>query len=253
MAVSLQAVLNAPVIELDTIDSTNNYAMWLIDADTAQPGLTIVAKQQSKGKGQRGKLWTGVEGESLLMSIVIAPKYPIDEQFSFNMSVSLAISEVLQHMYERWDVSIKWPNDIIINDKKAGGVLIENVIRGDKWVYSVVGIGINVKQQSFPNELPFATSLHKEGAHNIKIATLVEELREWVLKYTAKYLPVENLVKQYHEVLYRKGANQRFMMNKNEIIANVNGVTTDGLLQLKLADGNIVNYNHGALEWLWGQ
>lgn len=252
MAVSLQGLLNAPVIELDTIDSTNNYAMWLIDADTAQPGLTITARQQTRGKGQRGKNWAGVIGESLLMSIVIAPQYSLEQQFSFNMSVSIAIAEVLQHHYEQWDVRIKWPNDIIINDKKAGGVLIENVIRGDKWIYSVVGIGINVRQESFPQDLPFATSLQIEGAKDIKIPDLADKLREWILKYTAQNIPSHCLLKQFHEVMYRKDDRQRFAIDENEFIANVSGVTEDGLLQLKLDDGNIVNYNHGALEWLWG-
>ena len=84
MPVNLQAILEAPIIEIDTIDSTNNYAMRLIDADTAQPGLTIVTDVQTSGKGQRGKVWLDTFGESLLMSMVIRPEYCLDNQFSPN-------------------------------------------------------------------------------------------------------------------------------------------------------------------------
>ena len=98
LSVNLQGILNASIIELDTIDSTNNYAMWLIDADTAQAGLTIVTKVQTAGKGQRGKLWVDNPGESLLMSIVLAPVYKIERQFSFNVAISLAIADVLQEI-----------------------------------------------------------------------------------------------------------------------------------------------------------
>jgi len=116
--------------------------MRLIDADTAQPGLTIVSDMQTAGKGQRGRIWVDTPNESLLMSIVVQLPYDVEHQFAFNVTVSLAIADYLQDLKENWDVRIKWPNDIIINDKKAGGMLIENVIRGSQWAYAVVGLGV---------------------------------------------------------------------------------------------------------------
>ena len=135
-----------PIIELDSIDSTNNYAMQLIDANKAQHGLTIVTQSQSEGKGQRGKTWLDAPGQSLLMSIIIHPKKEINDQFVFNAAVAVAIANVLQKSNHNWDIRIKWPNDIIINAKKAGGILIENILRGSRWTHSVVGLGLNVKQ-----------------------------------------------------------------------------------------------------------
>src|SRR6202012_6126707 len=93
----------APIIELDTIDSTNNYAMRLIDADTAQPGLTIVAAQQTEGKGQRGRKWADVPGQSLLMSIITTPRQALNEQFIFNAAATVSSVETLQNGYENWD------------------------------------------------------------------------------------------------------------------------------------------------------
>lgn len=226
--------------------------MWLIDADTAQQGLTIVAEQQTKGKGQRGKNWNDTPGESLLMSIVLTPVYDIEHQFCFNMAISLALADILQEMYEHWDVRIKWPNDIIVNDKKAGGVLIENVIRGNDWIYSVVGIGINIMQSSFSYELPFATSLHMESKQDISKFDFMSRLRERIIKYTMQYVTPERLLNEYHNVLYKCGDNQRLAIGKNEFIGTVLGVTLDGMLQVQLQGGDIANYNHGAVEWVWG-
>lgn len=252
MALNLQAILNAPIIKLDTIDSTNNYAMQLIDADTAQHGMTIVSDEQTQGKGQRGKKWQDEPGQSVLMSLIVHPGYGLDHQFCFNMCVSLAIADVLQEIYENWDIRVKWPNDIIVNDKKAGGVLIENVIRGNEWVYSVVGLGLNVLQNNFNQDLPFATSLRIESGKNFSVQDLISKIRERIIVYLINNLPAHKLEFLYDEVLYRKGQTQRFSMNNSEFVATVAGVTQGGLLQLKLQGGDIVNYNHGTVEWFWG-
>src|SRR5690606_23377330 len=138
---------------------TNNYAMQLIDADTAQPGLTVTAGEQTHGKGQRGRVWEAATGDNVLMSIVLAPGQVVDRQFAFLTAVAVAVADTLLDVYEHWDVRIKWPNDIIVNDKKAGGILIENVLKGGVWAYSVVGLGLNVLQYEFPPSLPHAISL----------------------------------------------------------------------------------------------
>lgn len=250
LSVKLQALLNAPVIELDTIDSTNNYAMRLIDADTAQPGLTIVTDTQTGGKGQRGKTWVDAYGQSLLMSVVIRPEYEIEQQFAFNMLVSLAIADYLQEIYENWNIRIKWPNDIIVNDKKAGGVLIENVIRGNQWAYSVIGLGLNVLQQDFNNELPFATSLRMQSGKNFVVFDLVSGIRNKIFTYLLNRPDNTRLLRAYNDSLFRKDTLQRFKIGNDEFTATINGATTNGLLQLNLADGNTVNYSHGAIEWV---
>ena len=226
--------------------------MQLIDADTAQPGLTIVSDVQTAGKGQRGRKWIDSFGESLLMSIVIVPEYEIEQQFSFNVTVSLAIADYLQEIYENWDIRIKWPNDIIINDKKAGGILIENVIRGNEWAYSVVGIGMNVLQQSMGTDLPFATSLRAESGKQLVIFDLVSGMRERIFTYLTLHPDAGRMLRMYNEALYRKDMMQRFKIGNDEFQAVIVGITAGGLLQLSLENGSIVNYSHGALEWLWG-
>lgn len=226
--------------------------MHLIDADTAQPGLTIVADMQTAGKGQRGRTWVDTFGQSLLMSIVLNPERTIEQQFAFNVNVSLAIADYLQELYENWDIRIKWPNDIIINDKKAGGILIENVIRGNQWTYAVLGIGINVLQDTMPAELPYATSLKMECNKPFVIFDLVTGLREKIFTYLTLLPDSGRMIRMYNEILYRKDMEQKFRIGNDEFTATVSGVTPTGLLQLSLENGSTVNYNYGALEWMWG-
>jgi BirA family biotin operon repressor/biotin-[acetyl-CoA-carboxylase] ligase len=226
--------------------------MQLIDADKAQEGMTIVARQQTAGRGQRGKAWIDAPGQSLLMSIISMPGLPIGGQFAFNASITVAIVKVLQNLYSRWDVLIKWPNDIIVNDKKAGGVLIENILRGSRWTHSVIGIGINVLHRNFPAELPFATSLRLASDHDFDINALANQIREQVLASAHNQLPADASMKMYNQYLYKKGKKQLFTDNKKKWEATLLGVQADGRLQVQLASGDIVFYQHGQAEWVWG-
>lgn len=224
--------------------------MRLIDADTAQPGLTIVAMEQTQGKGQRGRVWQDNPGQSLLMSIVTAPKHALDHQFLFNVSATVAIAEVLQQQYETWDVRIKWPNDIIVNDKKAGGVLIENVIRGNNWSYSIIGIGINIKQTEMRTELPYATSLCIESGRLFDINELMHLLRRRILENIHKG-PNDGLLNLYNQYLFRKGQLQRFSSEAGEWDAQVMAADANGQLVVMEKNGTTSFYIHGTVNWHW--
>lgn len=226
--------------------------MRLIDADTAQPGLTITAMEQTQGKGQRGRKWADTHGYSLLMTIIVSPLQQLSEQFVFNAHVATAVADALQTLYEGLDIRIKWPNDIIVNDKKAGGILIENVIRGNKWVYAIIGTGLNIRQRAFPDELPYATSLKIASGNDYDITQIRDLLREKILDYTSRVMPEALVLKQYNEYLYRKGEVQSFINSSGEeweaIIVHANA---DGTLQVQLPSGQITSYVHGAVTWNW--
>jgi len=240
-----------PIIELDCIDSTNNYAMQLIDADKAQHGLTIVARSQTVGRGQRGRTWIDAPGQSLLLTVITTPFQPIGEQFAFNASVTVAIVKVLQYLHNKWEIRIKWPNDIIIGDKKAGGILIENVLRGSKWAYSVIGLGLNVKQDRFPESLPFATSLKIASEREFDVAELGKGIRENILAEIAIPRTQDVRMNAYNAYLYRKGMQQGFSNSTGQWEATILDVRTDGSIRVQLADGQIVFYRHGEVMWDW--
>jgi BirA family biotin operon repressor/biotin-[acetyl-CoA-carboxylase] ligase len=252
-ALNLTALSDFTIIELNTIDSTNNYAMQLIDANKAQHGLTIVAQTQTGGKGQRGKEWTDNPGESLLMSIILTPNNPVREQFVFNGSVAVAIANVLQKLYKNWSVHIKWTNDMIINDKKAGGILIENVLRGNNWTHSVVGIGLNIKQDRFPDDLPFATSLKMASGIDFDIKDLRGHIIESVMSATSFFVHGAGNMNLYNALLYNRGKKQRFSDISGEWGAMIINAHADGTLELKKDDGAIVFCHHGQAEWVWGK
>ena len=225
--------------------------MRLIDADTAQAGLTVISAEQTQGKGQRGKHWLDTRGQSLLMSMICIPDYQLDEQFIFSASVAIAIADVLTELYEGWDVRIKWPNDIIINDKKAGGILIENVLRGNSWSYSIMGLGLNIRQPYFPNELPFATSLKIASGKDFTIKEIFEKLRKNIFIKTSSALAGDVIMKEYNDYLYRKDYEQKFTDGSQEWNAIIRSAGNNGMLQVQLADGSILHYNHGVAQWKW--
>lgn len=239
------------IIEHNTIDSTNNYAMLLIDANKAQHGLTITSREQTAGKGQRGRTWVDAPGESLLMSIIICPRQAIREQFSFNASVAVAVAQALQKIYSGWNIHIKWPNDIIINDKKAGGILMENVLRGNLWAYSVIGLGLNVKQQQMPAELPNSISLKMASGIDFDMKHLVSEIRDSIIRVAEKPLPQAASMKIYNEYLYKRGKKQAFRDNKYSWTATIVEALSDGTLELKYEDGSVTYLHHGQVQWVW--
>ena len=240
------------IIELDVIDSTNNYAMQLIDGNKAHPGLTIVANRQTQGKGQRGRTWVDTPGESLLMSVIVAPRHALTEQFMFNSAVAVAIVNELQDLLPHTAISIKWPNDIIINDKKAGGILIENVLRGSSWAFSVIGLGLNLTQNSFPEHLPHATSLKMVSGIDTDRNFMLNRLRE-VIFYAASFPDRNAGLTTYNERLFRKGKKQLIIEDGVAHEVTVLHANADGTLSVQLQNGAIKNYSHGQITWEYGQ
>ena len=241
----------ATLIHLPLVDSTNNYAMQLMDAEPSAAGTTILADAQSGGKGQRGRTWIDAPGESLLMSTILVPELPVEKQFLFSEAVAVTIAEALTILCEDAEVRIKWPNDIIVNDRKAGGILIENVLRGPKWCYAVVGVGINVRQESFPESLPFATSLAIESGLPISVRDLANIIRGDLLALHTKDIEESSYLARYNRLLYKRGAEQLFKEGENQWPAIIRGVSETGLLEVELSGGEVRHYTHGSILWKW--
>ena len=164
--------IGKPFIELQSIDSTNKYAMGLIHGDVlpdghdeAQHGMAIFTHEQTAGKGQRGKNWASQKDLNIALSILLNP-YPLRVPDQFKLSVCIAVSAwEFFSKYAGDETKIKWPNDIYWRDRKAGGILIENVIQssqstvGSRWQWSIAGIGMNINQIGFDPDLPNPVSL----------------------------------------------------------------------------------------------
>ena len=236
----------------DTIDSTNNYAMKLVETGLAKHGEVIWAKHQLAGKGQRGKTWVDNEN-NLKFSLMInglEKKYSL---FSLNMITAIALTNYLKTILpDNCQIFVKWPNDIYINDKKAVGILIENSFRGMNWNFSVIGIGINLHQQVFPEDLSLATSLYNESGLTFSPFEIIQDFRQGLLNAINKATPSETLLNQYNNYLYKKDKQVLFRDKKTNNIfeAFVMEVTEEGQIIL-LSPTGILKYQFGELEWLF--
>src|SRR5258708_3284634 len=138
-------------IELQSVDSTNNYAMARAAAGDAAHGTLFFAYEQWAGKGQRGRTWTSIPGENIILSAVLEPvALPASQAFLLSACVALACHDLFSQYAGPEQPLIKWPNDLYWRDRKAGGILIENSFKGNQWTLAIAGMGININQVVFP-------------------------------------------------------------------------------------------------------
>ena len=180
--------LGAPLIELPLIDSTNIYAMEQIKAGKAISGSCYNTPFQTHGKGQHGRVWESEKGQNLLCSYVLELKSlnpaknwgPEDQK---GLSAAVAIGAKAFFGANAGDETlIKLPNDIYWRDRKAGGILIENSLRGSEWTWAVIGIGFNINQTSFSPDAPNPVSLRQITGRQWEIARLQTELSKALTK-----------------------------------------------------------------------
>lgn len=146
------------IIKLDAIDSTNSYLKKLSVTSGTEDGLAVVAKYQTQGRGQMGTMWNSQEAKNLTFSVFKDVSFlKTSHHFYISMAVALAVREAISS-FDLGRVYIKWPNDILSDNKKIGGILIENVIKLNVITGSVIGIGLNINQTDF-TDLPSASSL----------------------------------------------------------------------------------------------
>lgn len=221
--------LSANFISLSSVDSTNNYAANLVKETNVVNGTTILTKRQYSGKGQRGNSWLSEDEKNLIFSVVLFPSITFERVFYLNIMASLAIAKTLKDL--GLAVKVKWPNDILIGDKKVAGILIENQLQGQLIKHSIVGIGLNVNQKEFPKEIK-ATSLFLEMG--------VEQELEIVFNQFFKYLDFyydlleqgnyKVLLSRYYESLYRYQQWSRYSTNETEFFGKIKGIDETGLL-----------------------
>jgi BirA family transcriptional regulator, biotin operon repressor / biotin---[acetyl-CoA-carboxylase] ligase len=219
------------LIELESVDSTNNYAMARIHEGIAFDGMVCLARHQWAGKGQRGKSWLDEPGQNLIMSLVIEPGTLIlSQQFLFSAAVALGILDLI-HTIKSDNWRIKWPNDIYWNDRKAAGILIESVIKGKSWLFAVIGVGMNLNQESFPEEISNAISLKQITSSNYEPVSIARNM-VFTIQSRITQLKKEpaNILREFNLSLYKK--NESVILRKgNELIAtNIIGVSEAGHL-----------------------
>lgn len=167
-------------IILDTIDSTNEYAKRI--AKDVNENVLIIANNQTNGRGTHGRNWYSEDGKNILMSFLIKDINDYKSIDGITIEIGRIIHEILSNNFDL-NFEIKLPNDILCNGKKICGILCESSIINDKVNYLIIGIGLNVNQTNFNDDIKdIATSLKKELGADINKDDIIESISESILK-----------------------------------------------------------------------
>ena len=237
-----------PFIELHRVDSTNNYAMGLVHAGMAQHGIAVFSHHQTKGRGQYNKDWISEAQSNIAISVVLEPPLSTSQIFFVSKMVATAVLRFLSR-YAIGNTSIKWPNDIYWCDRKAGGILIENVIQGAEWKYSVVGIGININQTDFGDLKNKAVSLKQITGNNFDPVSLAKEICDILdTQFDQLTLDPNAVIKEYRSNLYKLGEKIKLKKGNRIFEAIMKDVTDTGQLIVQHAVDE--RFDVGEVEWM---
>lgn len=225
----------------DVIGSTNTAAMQMAE-EGAPHGTLVVADRQDSGKGRRGRAWIVPAGIAIAMSIVLKPQELLPEHApQLTLVAALAVARAIEQQ-TGLSVQIKWPNDIVIDGKKVCGILTEMSTQIDYINHIVVGIGINVHNEQFPEELSDrATSLYlSSGGRRYSRAALVEAVCEQFEYFYGIFMQTQDmsgLKEVYDDCLVNRGRTVRILDPKGEYEGVAQGITPQGALEVDTADG----------------
>jgi BirA family biotin operon repressor/biotin-[acetyl-CoA-carboxylase] ligase len=226
-------IIATKVYHFKEIDSTNDYASFLLSNNKPDEGTVITADSQTKGRGQYGRKWLSDSAENLLMSVILYPLIKADEQFELNIMVSLAVKEAIEKAIGE-EIKVKWPNDLYHNREKIAGILIQNFISGQNITTSIIGIGVNVNQIKFASEAENATSLAKITQSKINLQDFKSILYSCLDKYynllknnnIPRGLYVNNLMRLHQPSLY--------VVGEREISGIIKGIDKMGQLVVSI-------------------
>ncbi|NOY38307.1 MAG: biotin--[acetyl-CoA-carboxylase] ligase [Chlorobi bacterium] len=237
------------ILYLDEVGSTNEYAAALLNEQHPPEGTTIVTGNQTSGKGRRQREWHSEPGKNLTFSIILYPGFlEAGKQFYLSVAAALSVVEMLDEIVE--GISVKWPNDIYLDNDKVAGILIENILYGNHLGSSILGIGINVNESPMPSGLG-AVSLKQATGKTFSTGDLLQRI---LLKFLANYNRLrqsrfEEMKSVYEARLCFSGRESVFEKEDMIIRARVKGINDFGHIILILPDGSELTGSMDELTW----
>ena len=236
---------------LPSCHSTNDLASEAIRAGGALEGAVFITDFQTAGRGQHGSSWESRPGENFTLSLLLKPTFlTLSRQFALSQAIALGVRDYLASYLP--DVSIKWPNDLYLTNKKMGGILIENKLQGSRIQHAVVGIGLNINQTTFGDLR--ASSLALSTGRRFDLA---EELPKLLLAIEPFYLRLragdtDFIQQQYLGYLVGLYQKRQYTIGNKRVEAILIGISPEGWLRLKLcADHHIREYAPKEVSWCW--
>jgi len=240
------------LVKLDAIDSTNDYLKDLVHSQKAQNFTVVTAEYQNNGKGQMGTVWSSEKSKNIIMSMLVQD-FIADAAsiFDLNIAVSLAVIQSLKSLNVT-QLSIKWPNDIMADNKKVGGILIENSFKSDGTIYSVIGLGLNVNQTNFEN-LPQASSISLVLGSIVDKDELLFLIIENIKKNIQSWEQNSNLFfEQYTNLLFKKDLPMRFESNDGSFFTGIiRGIKNSGRLNLENESKILVDFDIKEIKMIY--
>ena len=226
------------IIRIDETDSTNRWMQELIQlhpSEETQHEMVVVCDYQTAGRGCGSNSWEAEQGKNLLMSVLMHPKkVSARTQFIITQIVSVALCRTIETVIgSEHRVTIKWPNDIYVGDKKICGVLIENSIADRRIKDCIIGIGLNVNQTEFRSDAPNPVSMAQLTGKEMNR----EEVLNAFLNELSKQCENRNIHRDYLRMMYRCDGIYPFETEGTRFMARVVGVNDDGRLMLEDEDG----------------
>ncbi|AYL98382.1 biotin--[acetyl-CoA-carboxylase] ligase [Mucilaginibacter celer] len=242
------------LVTIKQVDSTNSFLKNLLSNSTPVPeGTVIMAEEQYAGRGQQQNTWHSEPGKNLTFSLLLKPHFLTPgQQFDLNRAASLGVYDALYPLLGD-KLKIKWPNDIYYGDQKLGGMLIENSIQGDKLKDSVVGIGININQENFPDGAVNATSVKQILQKDYELTLILSEICRYVEVYYLKLRAgqTEFVRNAYLQRLYWLNEERSFESeNRGVFNGIVKNVLPAGLLVIEDTMGVQMEFNLKELKFL---
>ncbi len=240
--------------KISATPSTNSQLKSLLKAEKLPDGFVLLTEEQTAGRGQMGSVWQSQKGKSLTFSVFKQlDGFEVEHQFYLSKVVSLAVFETLNY-FQIPEIKIKWPNDILSANKKLCGILIENIIQQQSIKGCIIGVGINVNEQTF-TELPLATSMKLQAERIFDLEEVLNRLLQilnskWHLISEKQFSEID---KAYFDLLYRLNEISVFENAQQEKFnGKIQGVSREGKLLVELETGEISAFDLKEIKLLSG-
>lgn len=222
-------------------DSTNNQAKLAAEQNALDKTL-FVAECQTGGRGRRGRSWVSPAGSGIWMSLLLRPDIRPESASMLTLVLAVAMVEAINEEVQDAGCLVKWPNDIVLNNKKISGTLTEMSAEMESIHYVVIGIGINVNTTDFDASIKdMATSIYLETGKKVKRSNIIAAFSRSFKKYYEQFLKTQDLTlltDRYNELLINKGRTVKAIYADRELVGEALGINKEGELIIKAEDGS---------------